>query len=196
MAAERRAPARNFDWDEIKRRLPLALQHEETPEQLQQLFRQRADALALAEAGQAQDGGALHLDLGAGDVRLAVLMTSVRTIVDVGRVTRIPCARGEIAHVMHAEGRIVTLADLGVIFGQRPLALAEDGTFAALLDVAGSPLALWVSKVHGLRVIDSRQVVGSARSGPGSDVLSGITADMTLVLSVEQLVASLRVLAQ
>jgi chemotaxis signal transduction protein len=196
MAAEPNERVQTFDWEQIKQRLPLALQHEETPEQLLQLFRQRADALARTAAQDTADSGVLHLELGAGDVRLAVSMTAVRTIVDVPRATRIPCAPEAIAHVVHAEGRIVTLADLGLIFGQPPLAKRDGNTFAVLLDVAGSPLALWVDRVHGLRPLDARSMVGSARSGPGSDVLSGISSDMTLVLSVEQLVSSLRALAQ
>jgi chemotaxis signal transduction protein len=196
MAAERPARAQGFDWEQIKARLPLALQHEETPEQLQRLFRQRADVLAQVQAQHAHNTGALHLELGAGDVRLGVEMTAVRTIVDVRRATRIPCAPEAIAHVLHVEGRIATLADLGVIFGQQPLSKLDGGTFAVLLDVPGTPLALWVDRVHGLRPIDPSRTVRSARSGPGSDVLSGISADMTLVLSVELLVTSLRVLAQ
>jgi chemotaxis signal transduction protein len=196
MAAERSAREQDFDWEQIKARLPLALNHEETPEQLQQLFRQRADALAQVEQEHGRNAGVLHLELGAGDVRLAVAMTSVRTIVDVRRATRIPCAPDAIAHVVHVEGRIATLADLGVIFGQQPLAKVDGSTFAVLLDVPGSPLGLWVDRVHGLRALDRSGMVQSARSGPGSDVLSGISADMTLVLSIEQLVTSLRALAQ
>ena len=196
MAAERSPRAQSFDWERIKQRLPLALQHEESPEQLLQLFRQRADALARVDAQDSANAGVMHLELGAGDVRLAVAMTAVRAIIDVPRATRIPCAPEAIAHVVHAEGRIVTLADLGVIFGQPPLAKLEGSTFAVLLDVPGSPLALWVNRVHGLRPLDAGSTVSSARSGPGSDVLSGISSDMTLVLSVEQLVSSLRALAQ
>ena len=195
-SAERSTAARAFDWDEIKRKLPLALQVEESPEELALLFRQRADALAKLAHDEGVDAGALHLELGAGDVRLALPMNDVRTIVQVGQVTRIPCAKDVLAHVVHAEGRIATLADLGVIFGQRPLAKAEGRSFAVLLAVQGSPLGLWVNRVYGFRPIDASALTAGARNGPGSDVLIGITADMTLVLSVEQLVASLRAQAQ
>jgi chemotaxis signal transduction protein len=187
---------RAFDWDEIKRRLPLALQVEESPEELARLFRQRADALAKVASDEGLDAGALHLELGAGDVRLAVAMSDVRTIVQVGKVTAIPCAKDVVAHVVHAEGRIATLVDLALVFGQRSLALLPGRNFAVLLAVAGSPLGLWVNRVYGFRPIDGRALTTGARSGPGSDVLNGITADMTLVLSVEQLVASLRAEAQ
>jgi chemotaxis signal transduction protein len=116
----------------------------------------------------------------------------VRTIVQTGKVTRIPCAKDVIAHVVHAEGKITTLCDLGLVFGQRSLALSEGRTFAVLLAVTGSPLGLWINRVYGFRPIDARALAAGTRNGPGSEVLTGITADMTLVLSVEQLVASLR----
>jgi chemotaxis signal transduction protein len=116
----------------------------------------------------------------------------VRTIVQTGKVTRIPCAKDVIAHVVHAEGKITTLCDLGLVFGQRSLALSAGRTFAVLLAAAGSPLGLWINRVYGFRPIDARALTAGTRNGPGSEVLTGITADMTLVLSVEQLVAGLR----
>src|SRR5262245_12655256 len=149
-SAERAAP-RTFDWEQVKQRLPLALQLEESPEELARLFRQRADALAKVAREEALDAGDIHLELGAGDVRLAVAMSGVRTIVQVAGVPRIPCAKDVLAHVIHAEGKIVTLVDAGVVFGQRPSAQAGERGFAVLLAVAGSPLGLWVDRVIGFR---------------------------------------------
>ena len=44
-SAERAVAPATFDWEQIKARLPLALQLDESPEELSRLFRRRPAAL-------------------------------------------------------------------------------------------------------------------------------------------------------
>jgi chemotaxis signal transduction protein len=186
-----RADRAGFDWEAIKRRLPAALL-EETPEQLAREFQNRAEALARVPSDDARSAGTPHLEIGAGGVRFAIAQGSVRSIVSPHRVTRLPGAPEALAQVIHADGRLVALLDLAVLFKLEARASVAAAPNVVLLDTAGSPLGLCAEQVHGFRAIEIARLSHPRGNGPGADVLRGITADMTLVISVAQLIAGLR----
>ncbi len=188
-----RGLADRFDWDEIKRRLPPTLQLEQTADDLATEFRRRANDLARVPRNDDLDGGEPHVEFGVGEVRFAVALRDVRSILAPSQITRLPGAPDALAHVVHSDGRLVALVDLAWTFNlgtnaptqrERPLVL--------LLDTAGSPIGLWVNRVHGFRSIEVATLAPTRGAGVGSDLLRGITSEMTLVLSIPQLVSSLR----
>ncbi|HKP59209.1 MAG TPA: chemotaxis protein CheW [Polyangiales bacterium] len=183
---------RDFDWEAMKERLPAMLRLEESPAELAQVFRERAAELARVPQRGEVASGTPHLEFNVGEVRFAVALHDVRSIVAPSRVTRLPGAPDALAHVIHVEGRLVALVDLAVsCHAAVPVKARSQKPIVMLLETSGSPLGLWVSKVHDLRSIDPTRLA-QARGGPGSEFLCGITSDMSLVLSVPQLVTSLR----
>ena len=186
------AAHRDFDWEAMKRRLPAMLRLDESPEQLAQMFRERAAELARVPQHGEVASGTPHLEFGVGEVRFAVALHDVRSIVAPNRVTRLPGAPDALAHVIHVEGRLVALVDLAVLRNVPvPAKARSQKPIVLLLDTPGSPLGLWVTHVHDLRPIDPNRLA-QARGGAGSEFLCGITTDMALVLSVPQLITTLR----
>ena len=186
------ATHRDFDWEAMKRRLPAMLRWEESPEELTQVFRDRAAELARVPRRSGLASGTPHLEFDVGEVRFAIAQHEVRSIVVPNRVTRLPGAPDALAHVIHVEGRLVALVDLAVLCNVAvPAQVRSQNPIVLLLDTPGSPLGLWVTKLHDLRPIDPNRLA-QTRGGAGSEFLSGITSDMSLVLSVPQLVTTLR----
>lgn len=192
-AEDNRGVAERFDWDDIKRRLPPTLQLEQSADELASQFRRRAEELARVPKSDDAGSGDPHIEFGVGAVRFAVALRDVRSIVAPNRITRLPGAPDALAHVIHAEGRLVPLVDLSWTFKlDAPAKSQRERPLVLLLDTAGSPLGLRVSRVHGFRSIEVATLAPTRGAGVSSDLLRGITSEMTLVLSVPQLLTSLR----
>ena len=191
--AETDSTARHdLHWEAMKRRLPAVLRLEESPEELAQVFRERAAELARVPQRGEVASGTPHLEFSVGEVRFAVALHDVRSIVVPNRVARLPGAPDALAQVIHVEGRLVALVDLAVLCNVAvPAKARSQKPSVLLLDTSGSPLGLWATQVHDLRTIDPNRLA-QARGGSGSELLRGITPDMALVLSVPQLITTLR----
>src|SRR5262245_39418896 len=97
---------RDFDWEVMKQRLPAMLRLEESPEELAQVFRARVAELARVPQGGEVASGTSHLEFDIGEVRFAVALRDVRSIVAPNRITRLPGAPDSLSHVIHVEGRL------------------------------------------------------------------------------------------
>jgi chemotaxis signal transduction protein len=187
------AARRDFDWEEMKRRLPATLRLEESPEELAQVFRARAEELArVPQQGQVA-AGTPHLEFSVAEIRFAIALHEVRSILAPNRVTRLPGAPDALAHVIHADGRLVALVDLAVLCNlAAPAKARAQKPLVLLLDTSGSPLGLWVTQVHDLRSIDPSRLSPARGGSTGSEFVRGITPDMVLVLTAPQLILTLR----
>lgn len=193
--AEPEREHRMLDWDDIKRRLLASAGFEESAEDLERIFDERAEALARVAVSVASASALPHLCFRIGEARFALPSTSVRTILNPKTIARIPSAPAHLAHVIHAQGRLVPLIDLtalmptlhGVVLGKP----RDEGFHAILLDGTTSPLGLLVERVDGLRALELGDASSSVRSGPGAEFLRGITSDMTLVIDPALLVTAL-----
>jgi len=64
---------------------------------------------------------------------------------------------------------------------------------AVLIDHKGSLLGLVAHKVVGIAPVDTRELSpGTAATGKGSEFITGISADMTLVIDAPRLLTDLR----
>jgi chemotaxis signal transduction protein len=192
---EARSALQHFDWDALKRRVPRELVVDESPEALAQLFLERAAAVARVPRANGAESGESHLEFEVGEIRFAIALDRVRSILSPGRITRLPRAPEALSHVIHHEGRIVALVALGALLELPPSASQQTSSSVLLLDTSGSPLGVRVDRIHGLRAVDTAQLSPSARGSANAEVLRGITPDMALVLSVPHLVARLRELS-
>jgi chemotaxis signal transduction protein len=192
MSVKSNHEGQHFDWDALKRKVPRELAVDDSPEALARLFRERAEHVARVPNATGAREGESHLEFGVGEMRFAIALAQVRSIVAPGRVTRLPCAPAAVSHVIHHEGKIVALIELTALLELEPSAAHAGSPLVLLLDTGGSPLGLRVDRILGLRVIDAAQLSASHRSGANAELLRGITADMTLVLALPQLVARLR----
>lgn len=160
-------------------------------EQLTQIFRARATALARRSRRDETERGAMHLRFQVHGASFGIDLRQVRTISVPHWVTSIPGAPEHLARVFQVSGRIVSLLDLGALFGM-PRANVERQQ-AVLLEHKASLLGIIAHKVVGIAPIDTRDLSpGTAATGEGSEFIMGITADMTLVLDVPRLVTELR----
>ena len=160
-------------------------------DQLTQIFRARATALARRSQREHSERGALHMRFQVHGVVFGVDLRHVRTINVPHWVTSVPGAPEHLARVFQVGGRIVSLLDLGALLGL-PRANV-DRQQAVLLEHEGSLLGLFSHKAVGIAPIDTRDLSpGTSATGKGSEFITGITADMTLVLDAPRLVNELR----
>lgn len=160
-------------------------------DQLTQIFRARATALARRSHREHTARGALHIRFQVHGVVFGVDLRQVRTISVPHWVTSVPGAPEHLARVFQVSGRIVSLLDLGALLGSPRVNVERQQ--AVLLEHEESLLGVFAHKVVGIAPIDTRDLSpGTAATGKGSEFITGITADMTLVLDAPRLVTELR----
>jgi len=160
-------------------------------DQLTAIFRARAAALARRAHREQTQNGYLHIRFQVHGVVFAVDLRQVRTISVPHWITSVPGAPEHLARVFQVGGRIVSLLDLAALLGL-PRSNVERQQ-AVLLEHKGSLLGLFAHKVVGIAPIDTRDLSpGTAATGKGSEFITGISSDMTLVLDAPRLVSELR----
>lgn len=180
----------HFDWDAIRRRLEPAALHESNQVELGAVFRARAVALAQRAARTSERSEVPHLGFRVAGVRFAISVVDVKTCLLPSWVTRIPCASAHLASVIHVQGRIVSVLDLGALFGlssdTRP---AEREARVILVEALGKVVGVWAAQLDGILTLDPTALDTARTQGSrGAEFLRGITADMTLVLAATELV--------
>jgi len=160
-------------------------------EQLTGIFRARAAALARRSHREQVERGTLHIRFMVHGVVFGVDLRHVRTITVPHWMTTVPGAPEHLARVFQVSGRIVSLLDLGALLAL-PRANA-DRQQAVLIDHKGALLGLVAHKLVGIAPVDTRELSpGTSATGKGSEFITGISADMTLVLDAPRLLSELR----
>jgi chemotaxis signal transduction protein len=180
----------HFDWAAIKRRLSPDETHAPEQEDLASVFRERAVALAKRPSRGTLTAGAQHLRFSVQDLRFAIAVADVKTCLAASWVTRIPCAPAHMADVIHVQGRLVSVLDLGVLFGAGA-AIRSVGNQARviLVEALGRTVGVWAGQLDGIVTLDQAAFDTARTQGSrGAEFLRGITADMTLVLAATELV--------
>jgi chemotaxis signal transduction protein len=180
----------SIDWEGIHRRAQAAATHEASPEELAQIFEERARLLATgSEERRAQEGQALFR-FTLGQAQLAVDLGVVRTIVVPRWTTEIPGAPAHLSRVAHIGGRLVSLLRLDLYMGIGRV--EQEPAKYLLLESEGRRLGVAATTLVGIEEMDLSGLT-LAGQATGGELLRGVTSDMTLVLDGERLVSELRV---
>ncbi|HEV8246607.1 MAG TPA: chemotaxis protein CheW [Polyangiaceae bacterium] len=180
------------DWENLKRRTALSSEPEQSSHDLERVFAERALALAQTPEEGDDSRGAALLSFVHAELKLAVDTTQVLRILRPRALTRIPCAPEHIDRVLYEAGRIVTVADLSLLFGRGRS--SDDETRIVLLEAGSRWLGIRVHEVIGPVRID---LAGLTLASPSLDpriasCVRGISDDMTIVLEAALLVKAMQ----
>lgn len=178
-----------FDWETVKRRLAPGVSYETTQEELSAVFHERAVALAKRPTKSGAGAGTPHLGFRVADVHFAIAVADVKTCLSPSWVTTIPCAPTHLSDVIHVQGRIISVVDLGVLFGLGAAQARERDARVILVEALGRTVGVWAAQLDGIVSLDQSALDTTRTQGSrGAEFLRGITADMTLVLAATELV--------
>src|SRR5690349_21180212 len=104
--------AKAIDWEAIKARLLVENVGEYSERDLEDIFAQRAEALARAALQHQHKRAATHLACKLGTVALLVPLPHVLRIMSPQRTARVPGAPTTLGQLMHVDGKLVAIADL------------------------------------------------------------------------------------
>jgi chemotaxis signal transduction protein len=95
-----------------------------------------------------------------------------------------------VADVIHVQGRLVSVLDLGVLFGAGATTRSVDNQARVILvEALGRTVGVWAGQLDGIVTLDQAAFDTARTQGSrGAEYLRGITADMTLVLAATELV--------
>jgi purine-binding chemotaxis protein CheW len=114
------------------------------------------------------DGAMQVLTLGLQDEVFAIEAESVREILDVVPITRVPNARPFVGGLINVRGRVVPLADLRVMFGMdRPPPGPDTRIVVIEIDLDGEPTiaAILADKVHDVTDIEASTIEEAPKVG-------------------------------
>jgi len=191
MGEPARAPQRDIDWDEVRKRLDrLAAEMEErlslSPEQAEKVLDARARAIGQAPI-EADDTTARIeiLTLSLANERFGMETRYVREVVPLPSVTPVPGTPGYISGVANLRGEIIAIVDLGRFFGLK----TESRTDPSRIVVLGAEraelgiLADEVSEVASLPIDGLADLRATTTRIDGS-YLRGVTTDALIVLDI------------
>ncbi len=175
------------DWNAIQVRLAAAARGAEQQEELTQLFRERARALAQPPR---QDGstGTEHLRFLVADVAFGIRLSDVHSILAEPHVTRIPGAPGHLGHVAYCDGRVVPILDLGPLMGRSQLPTTEVLRRRILITHAGKRLiGMAVGAALEIVPVDETHLTPAPRGSWSHEVSHGVTDTLTTILDMPRL---------
>lgn len=119
--------------------------------------------------GTSAAGSAVRaLTVGLQDEVFAIQAESVREILDVVPITKVPNANPFVGGLINVRGRVVPLADLRVMFGMERRAANADTRIVVLeIDLDGEPTiaAILADKVHDVTDIETSSIEEAPRVG-------------------------------
>ncbi len=183
----------DFDWEALKRKVSMTVEHTVSPAELQRIFKQRSELLAQRKTQTTHSTTVgEHLIFSLGEVKFAVPLGDVRSLVSPKWVTRIPGAPAYKSRVTHIGGRIVSLVDLANL-----LALDDHKTHVRedrclLLESGGTRLGLLLDEIHGIEKVDESTLSPAGQTTLNIELIKGITKDLMLVLDGKATVKGLR----
>lgn len=113
-------------------------------------------------------GAMKALTLGLQGEIFAIEAESVREILDVVPITKVPNARPFVGGLINVRGRVVPLADLRVMFGMdRPPPDADTRIVVIEIDLDGEPTiaAILADKVHDVTDLDAASIEDAPKVG-------------------------------
>ncbi len=182
-----------FDFSSALGRLESAFDWSRTDEDLALTFRERARLLATPPDEGDDAVGIRHLVFALEGVRLAVALSSVESITAATRVGTIPRVPEHLSRVVQIGGRVVSLVDLRPLLGMSPGDGSKDPNRIVFVRAGRSLMGLMASELEGIVLIDTDDLSqATSHMSDAAGLLSGIAADMTLVLDVLRMTSELR----
>ncbi len=124
-----------------------------------------------------------------GDEQYAIELNRMRSVQRLTGLTAIPCTPGYVAGVLNVRGEMLTVLNLGVVFGlERPTAVAETA-LVLVVELELARVGLLVDEVLGLRPLafDGLDTLPS-----GGDAVRGIAEGRIVVVNLDQLLVDRR----
>ncbi len=183
--------SQTFDFARAKQLLERGYENTLSQEDLAAIFARRAAALAKRPEQQVDTRGVPHIRFAAADIRFAVALQHVRTIALPSWTTTIPGAPAHISRLIHIDGRIVSLTDLGSLLNLRaPQTAARPHVI--LLQHESTRLGVVAERVLDITSIDLNELSPSNSISKGREFVAGIGPEMTLILDARRLLAELK----
>ncbi len=181
-----------MDWEALKQRTAQSSERRQSPQELERVFAERAEALAQLQETEAGTRGAPLLSFVHAGIKLATDTNRVLRILRARSLTRIPCAPEHLGRVLYEAGRIVAVADLSLLFGRGRC--ADDESRIVLLEAESRWLGIRAHEVLGPVRIDLGAL---SPASPSLDprvaaCVRGISDDMTIVLDAALLVRAMQ----
>ncbi|QSV44499.1 chemotaxis protein CheW [Geobacter benzoatilyticus] len=194
-------PAKDIDWDEIRRRLETAraaLASGVSPEEEARILKTRAAALARDSRPEETAAGQLEiLEFLLAYERYGIEMSCVRETCPLKDLTPLPCTPPFVLGLINVRGEIVSVIDLKKFFDLPEKGLTdlnkviivhdEDMTFGILAD-----------EILGVRLIPDEGTQPSlpTLTGIRDEYLKGITGERTIILDGKRILNDSRIIVQ
>ena len=149
-------------WDRIRTRMAQLSGPSEgdRDEKRREKLRRRAEALRAPVASQAAQDATTLLSFNSGDERYAVPLGEVAEIQPLDHYSPIPGSPPSIVGIIHWRGSILTLVDLGRLFGLPSSGIA-DYHVSIIVETSGRRIALAAREVVDITRIDTRKLTAA-----------------------------------
>lgn len=179
------------DWDAVRRRLEdaeKALSNTGTPtrEEMDRVFRKRAEELARPLSLPAESRTENILVFRAGGVRFGMPLTHIAEVVSNPKIAKVPGAPSEIAGLIQVRGDVRPVWNLPALLGLNTQDAAPSQTGQILLlRHAAQEIGILADSIENTAQYDSEKI----RQSPGNLPGTRITDDFVTVLDVKTLFA-------
>lgn len=153
------------------------------------ILAERARRLAMPVAATADSGTDPMLGFTLGEERFLAPLHSVREVVSLESITRIPGLPFLFAGLTTVRGDIVPVLDVRGFLGL-PEHRAERPERILIVESEGALAGVWVDRMHGLNAVDAALL--TVDHGLSSPAFGGRTADLSTVIDLSALVTAAR----
>ncbi|QEL16618.1 chemotaxis protein CheW [Limnoglobus roseus] len=174
---------RRIDWDQLRTRLAAAREaaadHVLSPERVEAIYRERAEALARPRTEADRASGFRVLEVEVGGERFGVDLRDVAEVLPFDGGTPVPGGPSELVGVVNVRGDLRSVTDLGRLLG-----VTGSNILGFVVLIRGAEAALRVDRAEAVRTIEL-----AADARPDSPFVRGVTADRLRVLDTAALLA-------
>lgn len=194
-------PAKNIDWDEIRRRLAAAgeaLTREMSPEEEKQILKTRAAVLARdSYHGETAAGQLEILEFLLAYERYGLEMSCVRETYPLKDLTPLPCTPPFVLGLINVRGEIVSVIDLKKFFDIPERGLT-DLNKVIIVQNDEMTFGILADEILGMRLIpgDGIQPSLPTLTGIRHEYLKGITGERTVILDGNRILTDSRIIVQ
>lgn len=192
-------PAKNIDWDDIRRRLETAreaLASEVSPEEEARILKIRAAALARDSRLEETAEGQLEiLEFLLTYERYGIEMSCVRETCPLKDLTPLPCTPPFVLGLINVRGEIVSVIDLKKFFDLPEKGLTDLNKVIIVHDEEMT-FGILADEILGVRLIPGEGIQPSlpTLTGIRDEYLKGITGERTVILDGKRILNDSRII--
>lgn len=191
----RSSPASLVDWSRIRERLAdMAAQEAQGSAAVEDIFAARARALSRPLGATGTQEGTPWLYFRLGRERYAIAAAWVVAVGRIGDLAPVPGTPPLLMGVANMRGQLLPVFDLRQLFGVQASGIADMGRLLLLGRQGRAEIGVLADEVEGQG--PAIQADADSPAAPGDPCLGGITADGTLMINGQALLADARLLME